>query len=198
MMKMWSIGAATIGWYLMALSSTARAQTPPWDVFVDDLSTSVCDVVNTVNAELVVLSDTGELVIVTGRDVILEDAIVDPFGDVSYLGDPAGFIDFAEDGDGLRTLWWLSLTGRVIRVDDFTGEPTVSNRLPVDFSNVLCDACLLWDDQTVCQQDGNDVPTEPPPFVINLCGMNSQLGLGLTLSGLTLMSLVRRRSRCVY
>lgn len=173
-----------VGLGLFALTnSSGFAQIKPWDVFIDDQSDSVCDVVNAENAELVILSSTGQFVIVTGVDVVLEDTVVDFNGDVFYLGNPAGFIDFALDGDGFRTLWWMSLTGRVVNVNGFTGEPTETDLLPSDFSDVPCDACDFWDDRTVCD----------PPITINFCGMNTQLSMALTAAGLGFTSLTRRR-----
>lgn len=142
--------AFTASMLVLAAASPGVAQTFPWDVFQDPFSDSLCDVVNAANAELVVLSATGEFVIVTGEDVALEGTVVDLDGMVFLDGFPAGLIAFADDGDGFRTLWWTSLTGFVINVDDFTGEPTVSDQLPVDFVDVPCDACLFWDDTTLC------------------------------------------------
>ena len=169
--------------------ASAVAQIVPWDVFDDASSDSVCDVINAENAELVVLSDTGQLAIVTGRDVILEDTFVTAEGDVLYFGQPAGFITFETDGDGLRSLWWVSLTGQVVNVDGFTGEPAVTNLLPGDFVDVPCDACDFWDDPTVCWEPDPIVP----PVTINLCGTNTALAMSMTLIGLVATGLVRRR-----
>ncbi len=108
--------------FLAAAESRSVAQTVPWDVFEDSLSGSVCDVVNSANAELVVLSAAGQLVIVTGEDVTLQDSFVDGDAFVWLDGDPVGLIEFAEDDDGFRTLWWTSLTGTVVSVNGFTGE----------------------------------------------------------------------------
>lgn len=171
---------------------SASAQTVPWDLFVDDRSSSACEVVNAANAELVVLSDTGQLVIVSGEDVILVDTFVDLDGSVFFEGSAAGVIDFAEDDDGFRTLWWMSLTGLAVAIDDFTGVPIVSDLFPGDFANVDCDACPLWDDPSVCVEP--DDPIVIPPITINLCGASSQLSLGLTAVGLSFMGLLRRRS----
>ena len=65
-----------IAGFVVFFGSHAAGQTLPWDTFVDPLSSSACDVVNASNAELVVLSDTGQLVIVTGADVTLVDSLV--------------------------------------------------------------------------------------------------------------------------
>ncbi len=125
-------------------------QVLPWDVFADTESSSVCDLVNAGNAELVVLSSTGELVVVSGPDVILADTFVDLDGFVFFGFEPVGVITFAEDGDGFRTLWWLSLDGFVFDVDSFTGLVLETGSVPTDIINVPCDACPFWDDPTAC------------------------------------------------
>lgn len=175
-----------------AWSAPVEAQTRSWDIFQDTLSDSRCDVINATNAELVVLSATGQLVIVSGQDVVLPDTFVDLGGFVFFGDDAAGLIEFATDADGLRSLWWMSITGHVVNVDGFTGEPTVSDQFPSDFSDAPCDACEFWDDQSVCP-DSNDDDFTFPQIIINLCGANAQLGLALTAVSLGLMSLTRRR-----
>lgn len=141
-------------------SSSAKAQTLPWDIFFDDVSPSVCDLVNAENAELVVLTVTGQLMLVTGDDIILQDTFVDINGFVFFEGVPFGIIDFAEDGDGFRTLWWTTLLGSVIHIDEFTAVPSVSNLIASDFIDTPCDASPFWDgclENTDC--DDNDVCT---------------------------------------
>ncbi len=135
------IGAAIV----CSVAGPAYAQVVvPWIVYEDDQSASACAVVNTENAQLVVLADTDELVIVSGNDVILGDTqVVDAF--VFFAGDPVGRIEFADDADGLRTLWWTDLTGHVVSVDGFTGEPSSTDLFPDEFSDVPCDATSLWD-----------------------------------------------------
>lgn len=174
---------------VVAGGASAVGQVLPWDVFDDALSNAVCDVVNAENAELVVLSDTGQLAIVTGRDVILDDTFVTAEGDVLYFDQPAGFITYDTDGDGLRSVWWVSLTGQVVSVDGFTGEPTVTNMLPTDFVDVPCNACDFWDDPTVCLEPDPVVP----PVTINLCGTSTVLAMSMTLIGLVVTGLMRRR-----
>ena len=137
----------------LALGRTALAQSVPWDVFADPDSLEVCDLVNAANAELVVLSDTGQFVIVTGVDVIMEDTFVDPDGLAHFLGIPFGFVEFAADGDGIPRLWLLSITGTVWEVDAFSGQPVETNFVPGDFVDVPCDACELWDDPFDCLID---------------------------------------------
>ncbi|MCO6435755.1 MAG: thrombospondin type 3 repeat-containing protein [Phycisphaerae bacterium] len=102
---------------------------------------------------------------VTGSDIILQDTEVLLSGEVLYLGQPAGTIAFATDGDGLRSLWWLSLDGRVIQVNTLSrpGEPTVTDTRPEDYRGVPCDACEFWDDQSVCvdfDSDDDGVPND--------------------------------------
>lgn len=168
----------------------ASAQTP-WDTFQDSVSDSVCDIVNAANAEMVVLSATGQLVIVTGRDTVLADTLVTAEGDVMLGNEPVGFIGFEEDGDGFRTLWWTSLTGRVVNVDGFTGEPTETNMVPGDFVGVPCDVCErgLWDEPADCTID-----PPLPPITIRLCGGDVVIAMMMSLGGLMTMGPWRRRS----
>lgn len=200
---MWNNGAKgilLITLIVAGVGPATHAQSLPWDTFVDTESSSVCDVVNAENLELVVSTDslTGidNLVIVTGVDVRLADTEVLENGDVLYLGESAGFITFAEDGDGYRTLWWVGFGDRVVHVDEFTGEPTVTDFYPEDFVDVPCDACPLWDDPTVCE-----VPVTPdpgptpgaPPVSISLCGTNTVVAMVATFIGLLGTGLIRRR-----
>lgn len=138
-------GALTSGMF-------AGAQAQPWVLYVDSdpLSGSICDVVNATNLELVVLEATGEFVSITGNDVAFVDTFVDGSGAVFFQGIPAGFIDFAEDGDGFRTLWLFTPFGDVANVDRFTGMPTPTGLLPLNFSDVPCDACPFWDEPDEC------------------------------------------------
>jgi len=155
------------------------AQAVPWDVFADPDSASVCDTVNAANAELVVLSDTGELVIISGVDVVLDATFVDADGFVFFDGFPVGVIDFAEDGDRFRTLWWTSLSGTVVEVDEFTGEPFATDLFPSDFHGVPCDACAFWDDPADCviDSDLDGIPDE-----IDFCP-DTPLGEPIDLDG---------------
>lgn len=132
------------------MSGVAVGQGLPWFQYLDTQSGSLCDVVNATNLELVVLDPTGELASITGIDVMFVDTFVDESGSVYFQGIPAGFIDFAEDGDGFRTLWLFSPFGDVADVDRFTGEPTPTGLLPSDFVDVPCDACLFWDEPEEC------------------------------------------------
>lgn len=173
MILLWSAFAAT----------PALAQEKPWVLFLDSQSASACDVVNTDNGELVVLQGSGQMRIVSGTDVTLADAIVDSQGFVFFEGEPAGLIDFALDGDGLRTLWWMSLVGEVARLNGRTGAPSFTDNFPEDYRDVPCDACDFWDDQTVC-------PASPP--VISICGAGVPLVTALMAVGLV-GARIRRR-----
>ncbi|MEK6800215.1 MAG: hypothetical protein AABZ12_14745 [Planctomycetota bacterium] len=161
---------------VMVERPSAVGQIKPWDAFSDPISGSVCDVVNASNAELVVLKTTGAMVLVTGSDVTLHDLVVDVDGFVSFEGEPAGQINFATDGDGLRTMWYTTLTGRVMEIDDLTGEPTSTAKVPTDFADAACDACEFWDDPAAC-------PAANPP-IINVCGVDVPLVVGTGLIGL--------------
>lgn len=130
--------------------TTAQAQLVPWRTFSDPDSTSVCDLVNTDDAELVVLLNSDRLVLVTGTDSELVNTEVTSSGNVLIDGDPFGFIDFATDAEGFRTLWWMSFTGRVIHLDGITLVPSESDVFPLDVATVPCDACPFWDDGAIC------------------------------------------------
>ena len=173
-------------------SVTAGAQAVPWDVY-DHTSGSRCDVINASNVELVVLADTGELVIITGLDTILGDTYVDLEGNVYYLDEPAGFIEWAIDGDGFYTLWWRTLTGWVVEVDEFTGEPYVSDLFPGDFYDVPCNACEYWDDQTDCAIVVPDDNNGDTTVIINPCGAAGMIPLLGMFTGLVGMRLARGR-----
>lgn len=175
---------------VLAIAPSAFAQIGPWATFDDPLSNSLCDVINADNAQLVLISSTNQLAIVTGTDVILEDTLVDESGLVFFEGNQVGTIDFATDGDGLRSIWWMSLTGTVVEVDEFTGEPSPTNRFPTDFQNVPCDACEFWDNPAACEVPD---PDPPPPITVRLCGSNIALPFGMTASSLLALSLIRRR-----
>jgi hypothetical protein len=145
--------------FLMGITASVHAV--PWLVFEDANSDSVCDVINAANIELVVLADTGELVRVTDEDVIFADTFVDEEGFVFFLGEPAGFIDFAVDADGFRTLWWFFAANDLANVNEFTGEPGSTGALPSEFENVPCDACAFWDNPDTCLDDDNDGVLNP-------------------------------------
>jgi len=137
-------------------TTSTSAQLPLWDTFSDVFSTSVCDLINAENAELVLLRDSDQLMIVSGNDVIMQDTFVDANGFVFFEGLPFGLLDFTDDGDGLRTLWWMTLLGRAIHIDELSGLPSVSNVLPSEVFDVPCDASAFWDGclaDTDCDND---------------------------------------------
>jgi len=144
---------------LMGLS-LAEAKAVPWDVFVDPVSGSSCDVVNGATSSLVVFSDTGQLIVVSGDDLLLVDTFVDEDQLVYFNGIPSGEIAFAEDGDGFVTVWWLSPSGWVMDIDLVTQEAVQTDLLPTDFVEVPCNACELWDDPADCDEDLDGVPDE--------------------------------------
>lgn len=147
--------------------TSASAQTSfPWVVFDDPFSDSLCSVVHAANAELVLLAENDQLVIVSGPDEPI-NAVVDAENNVIVGDEFAGVLSFAVDGDGQRSVWWTGLTGEVIRIDPLTGEPTVTDERPNNFRNTTCEACDLWDDPAPCAE-----PEEPevPPVTVNLCG----------------------------
>jgi hypothetical protein len=173
-----------VAFCLCIMGGAASAQLQPWQLWVDPQTGSRCDVINAANAELVVLLDDFRLTIVSGPDLILEGTIVDSQGFVYFLDQPAGIIDFATDGDGFRTLWWMTLNGRVMEVDELSGGPTPTLEFPTDFTDVPCDACPFWDDPAIC-------PDDSP---VRICGLGVPLAGTLTLAGLLGARVRRGRS----
>lgn len=133
------------------------AQDTPWLNFEDPETGEVCSLVNGADSEFVVLSDTGELVVVSAVDSVVVGSFVDDDGTV-FLDDFAvGFIEFAEDADNLPSLWWLSDRGFLMDLNQF-GDAVETDLLPVDFGNVACDACEFWDIDADCiDSDGDGV-----------------------------------------
>ncbi len=178
---------------LVGLGSQAGAQTVPWVIFDDPLSTAQCAVINANNAELVLIDSTRQLALVSTTDLILENAFVDDGGFVTFEDAPAGALAYATDGDGGRTLWWLSITGTVVTVNGFTGEPTLTDKTPNEFDDPSCDACDFWDNRVACLDEEPPPDGEPPPTVsVPLCGTNVVFPLGLTTTMLLTLSWVRR------
>jgi len=168
---------------VLAICDSVLAQSDPWVTYADSASDSRCALVNASNAELVVSAATGQLILVSGTDVTLQDTLVDADGFVFFEGQPFGLIGFAEDGDGFRTLWWLTLTGTTVEVDPITAVPSASLDTPADFADVSCDACDFWDDQSICV---------PPPITVPLCGIDVPVALPMIVLGLGIMGFVQR------
>lgn len=131
-------------------AAAAEAQLSPWNAYSDAQSESICDLVNAANLELVVLAENGPLVIITGPDEEITGIFVEEDNTVFTGSREIGFIDFAVDGDGFRTLWLLTFEGTAAFVDPSTGAISDSGLFPDDFVNVPCDACPFWDDPSVC------------------------------------------------
>jgi hypothetical protein len=148
----------------MALGSWEASAQVPWDVYADPISGGACDVVNAGNLEFVVLTDTGEIVVITGEDYLLELPFVDEDGVFFFDGIPFGEIAFADDGDGFRTVWLIAPDDTVLELDPDTGEPIFTDLFPEDFAGVPCDAFDLWDDDDFDEvPDDFDLCPDTPP-----------------------------------
>lgn len=168
---MWTDGfkASILGLAAAILATSAYGQDTPWDQFIDPVTGITCDVVNAISiddfgnvllVEIVILTDTGFFLAVSGQDTLLPDIFADENLNVFYLGFPFGSLRFDEDGDGLPDVWWMSTLGTVIHVDSVTLQPSLSNFFPSDFVDVLCDACPLVDDPTDCDADLDGVEND--------------------------------------
>ena len=194
-------GLVSIVTALMAVG--ASAQDLPWDSFEDLLTGEVCDVINAGPDKLVVLLDGSTLAIVSGPDRVLDDSFVDVDGEVFFEGldeSLGGSIVFDYDGFGNLGLWWIASTGTVMEIDDFTGDLLITDLLPSDYLDSLCDACPLWDDQSVCDfdpvdpPDGPDVIIDSPEITIEICGSGIPISIGMIFSSLMFLRFSRRRS----
>ncbi len=189
--------AKLAGLFMSLCVSMTWAQTA-WDVNIDNLSTSECGIVNAVSAEtglpiqLVILTETAELMIVSRTDTILSFTQVDLANQVFDDGVPRGFVEFADDGDGFRTVWWVSLDGSVVLVDPFTAEIFAGTDFPEDFINVPCDACEFVD-LPPAGECFTDPPIDPIPIIVNVCGSMGGLAMVLCMGGFAGLSVIRRR-----
>jgi hypothetical protein len=150
--------AAVVG-ALALLASTGQAQgqiDEAWIVFSNENIGFRCDVVNASNAELIVLESSGEMVLVSGADTLLPDLVVDQNNQVFLDGAPAGALELLVDGDGLDAVFWTTLTGTVVGVDSFTGEPFDSGIFPEERTDTGCDACNFVDQSLFCDDTDSD------------------------------------------
>ena len=70
----------------------------------------------------------------------------------------AGYIEIAEDGDGLPTVFWTTLTGTLLEINTLTGEPSDSGVMPNERTSTGCDACDYIEQSVHC--DSNDSDTQ--------------------------------------
>jgi hypothetical protein len=157
------------------LTASAMGQTR-FDTFSNEVSD--CSIVNGATNEFVVLTEQfPRLMRITGSDLILDDTFVDANSFVFFQGEQLGLIDFAIDGDGRDTLWWITFDGFVVGLDGLTGEPVVTDATPSEFFDVPCDACEFVDRPAI-----GECTSEPR---VVLCGngvtpaMLMTMGVGL-------------------
>ncbi|MCH8251330.1 MAG: hypothetical protein IID36_02640 [Planctomycetes bacterium] len=189
----------------LSAAPNAVGQLLPWDLFTDSLTGVTCDVIHADNTELVLIRpDSGlapVLWVVRDVDFPVPETFVDADSNVFFFGQPAGFIAFAEDGDGFASLWWLDEFGNVLALDPLLLEPVPTNSRPQDFVAVECDACLFWDlAEPGCVIDDGGVPdpgpgNAGPPVTISFCGIGMLPFLGLTCAALPIIGVVRKRRR---
>ncbi len=170
------------------------AQIDDWVVFQDTATETECGVVNASNAELLVVYDMGNMAVVSGPDTIIDDLYVDELNQVFYQDNPAGFIEIAEDGDGLPTVFWTTLTGTVIKIDTLTGEPSDSGYEPYEIFNTGCDGCDYIDASDLCEDGSNSSGDDTTnDFNLNLCGAGAMESAAAAVVLLPFLSLASRR-----
>lgn len=191
-MKKYGKWFSVLGW-VAAWAAPAFGQIEEdWAVFTDQPTGTACDIVNGSNVEFVVLFESGNLATVSG--VVLTDLVVDisdPVLPVTFDGEPAGFLDFREDADGLPALFWLSLGETVVGIDTFTSKPFDSHDLPGEFGDTGCDACDIID-SSLCDDGGDDDGGDDdfPPLI--LCGAGAD---GSVVAAALMMPVIGRWRR---
>ncbi len=190
--RAWCFGlAAAAG---IAMPGAARAQFgEEWSVFQDPETGAVCGVVNTSNAELTVVADTGEVIRITGRDTRLDALLVDDDNNVYYNGFAAGRMVYADDADGYPTVFWITDRETVVQLDARTGQPLDSGLFPEEIGNTGCDPCDSIDDDPFCDRDGADGGGFR--FGPLLCGAGAAPALWISVVALPLVGRTRRRRR---
>jgi hypothetical protein len=177
------IGCTILAAALAAAAARGQSE-PPWDIYQDAASASLCGVINAENAELVVVRATGELRIISGVDVTIPGSFVADNGDVFIGEDLFGLIAYAADADDLRTIWWLDNTGiNVVRINAFTNVPEATNKRPDSFADVACDPCDFWDLAEPACEIETAIVTQPRggqvcagrDFVLNVQAIGSRL-----------------------
>jgi len=184
---------AAVAW--IALPTTALAQFgEDWDLFQDPETGETCGVVNTSNVDLTIVADTGEVILITGRDTLLDRLFVDEDNNVFYNGFASGQIVFADDADDYPSVFWITDRGTVVEVDERTGEPLDSGLFPEEVGNTGCDPCDSIDDDPFCYEDVIDGGDEVH-FGPILCGAGAGPALLLSAAALPLVGRMHRRRR---
>lgn len=128
----------------LAPNGTAPPTNVDWFVFSDGESEQQCDLINGVGFQAVVLSPSGELMMVgAGQDVPdqLTGLFLDDAGNLVTEEEVAfARLVFAEDANGNRRSWLTLIDGSLLGA-----EPGSEPRFPDQFANVGCDACGLVD-----------------------------------------------------
>lgn len=119
-----------------------------WIVFEDAETDATCGLVNTASEDFIVLFDDGVMVQVSGPDMVFENLVVAEDFTVLLEGESIGFIEYAEDGDGLPTVFWFTNEGTIVEVEN--GVPFDSGLRPVDITGTGCDACEQIDSSSLC------------------------------------------------
>ena len=167
-----------------------------WVVFQDSLTGAECGVINAANAELLTLYDSGEVVVISGADVLLGDLFVNVYDEVFYQDEPAGVIAFFDDADGLPAVFWTSLTGTLMQIDTLTGAPSDSQQYPDQITGTGCDACELVDESIFCEEQDGDEDDPAPPSTLDILQGKCGDGSGdAVAAGIILLPVVARSTR---
>ena len=178
----------------VVLAVPAQAQ---WFELEDPDTGTVCGLINAENVRFVISDTTAALVLVNGNDREFENTVVEDA--VVYIdGEQFGGIEFANDSNGRRRVFWLTNLGSLYGLST-DGEP-VATEVFSDEVIGECDPCdSLWDDEDDCLADSTDDAstdgTLGAALVSSLCGLGSSSTVAATTVGLLGFTLVRSRRR---
>ncbi|MCP4593229.1 MAG: hypothetical protein GY842_21030, partial [bacterium] len=141
---------------VVTASAASRVEGAAWWEFQDPESGIVCSLVHAANADLVVLQSSGQIMVASPPNTILPDITVDEYFNVYYVEEFVGSIAFAEDGNGDRALFWMTITGKLVEVGDFDVVPAASDLSPDDVSGAGCDVCARYSSLSGCDGEGDD------------------------------------------
>ena len=181
---------------LVVLISVLAATGPlhaQWYDLADPLSNTVCGVINAADDALMVIGDDGRLVLIRGPDLPLANTGVDQDLVVYIDDEPAGTIDFANDGAGRRRAFWITPIGTLYGLTP-GGEAVATDAYP-DSVDGFCEPCDFWDNEADClgepAETSGDIGDDlAGALLANLCGAGGASAAALIVVGMVCLTLV--------
>jgi hypothetical protein len=179
---------------LLALLCLPQAGLAQWFELQDPQTGAWCDVINAQNVRLVIKDPDNTLILITGPDRELVNAVVDEENAIVIEGERRGFVQFANDAEGRRRVFWVAENNSLYRLES-DGQAVATELFPEDVAGD-CDACPLWDNEADCAAapPAEEGPRGTGP-VGGLCGIGSGGASLASAFGLVTLGLVRARRR---